>query len=116
MTHQAKIALFAGTLESGFALRDITSTDIGKEAVRKLIANGTMVEAILIQDPRELEQESCADEDGEIVVVFGSLGNGIDIYGPFSDSEVASSFGENNRGDFDEFTLYFLAKEDALYA
>lgn len=106
-------ALIVGSLANGFELQAIMEMAGAEEAAIKLLAEGKMAEAILIQDPHDLCKEYNAEKNGSFVVAFGSF-DGVTMYGPFVDWDVANDFAEACRGDDIEFRVFLLCESSTL--
>lgn len=95
-----KKAILIGTIADGFRLdRVVNDAEAAEDLVVANLANGTLAEAIDVQRPSSLSKNARDCESGEDYVAFGSgLGDGLEFYGPFENSDAACAFGESCRG------------------
>lgn len=105
-------AILTGSLVAGFALTAIVRDEEAEDIVVKTLANGTLCEAVDIQDPLSEIKDGCYEPvpDGRVIVVFNpGLGNGVSAFGPFDDVEIGNKFGEDIRSDFDDWEIFVLS-------
>ena len=103
----SKIAIITGSIAGGFDIEHIaTDSAAAEEIVIKHLSEGHLAEAIEISLPRSRSKHAKDYQSGEEFIVFGSIGNGISIYGPFPDPESANDFAENTRGEDEEWEMF----------
>lgn len=106
-------AIFTGTFSGGISLSAIVPAQKAEDHVIKLLANGTLAEALAILDPASKKKRYAVDADTlekarchfYIALRGASALDGIEVYGPFVDDEQAEHFGENVRGEDGEWQL-----------
>jgi len=105
-------ALFTGTISGGFSiLRVYKNNEVAEDAAIKIMADGTLAEAVEVESPRALDKKATESETGENFVVYGKgIGNGFSVYGPFDDGDYAEEFAEDNRSDDDEWELFVVGE------
>lgn len=120
VTTGERVALLVGSLEHGFAVQSILAESDAEDAVVRLLADGKLAEAIHIVDPSKDDSDYAeyeADPDGELVVIFGTLGSGIEAFGPYSDHGVAVEFADKHRDEYDApYEIFDVSVEPALQA
>jgi hypothetical protein len=89
-------AIFKGTLSTGFKLCAVVTDELANASVQELAAQGIWVEAVEVLDPAILSKCSIASANGDNLVVYGNLGDSIEVYGPFEENEDAVLFAEKH--------------------
>lgn len=100
-------AILEGTFETGFSVVAVCAEakppEIGED--------GRLIVTMAIDDPASL-QSNWTDQGGARLLAFDAgLGNGFSIYGPFASDDAAEAFGEEHRGEGDEWEIFRLDKE-----
>jgi len=99
--------IFVGTLAGGFGIKSVVEDEAAEAVVVACLANGQLAEALDVDDPLDMDKHAEVDEAGLHFIVYGKgLGNGFTVYGPFADNEIAMEFGEENRGEDEEWELF----------
>ncbi len=99
-------AIFVGTLSVGFEIKAVINDASLPVDIDKFLSNGHLVEAVEVKDPSSADDPYPSAESGVAFVVYGSFGNGIKVFGPFEDSDIAQDFAEANRPDDDEYEIF----------
>ncbi len=108
MEKRSMKVIMVGTLADGFGIHSVVPADQAIDVIAHLTADGKTVDSLDLEDPKSLDKRAKGgSEDGRHYVVYGKgLGNGFNIYGPFVDDNFACDFGEENRGEDDEWEVF----------
>jgi hypothetical protein len=106
-------AIITGTISDGFNIRSVVPDEQAEDEVVKLLANGTLAEAMHIHNPGNLDSKAKGvDANGTNFVVYGKgIASGFQIYGPFISDDSAEEFGEENRKEDDEWQVLILSNQ-----
>ena len=101
-------AILTGSISAGFGINKlIENGDVAEQEVIKLLANGTLAEAIEVLNPETRSKVYSADFSGRYLIGLGTgVCNGINIYGPFAKEETAEEFGDACREEDGEWTCF----------
>lgn len=93
--------VFAGKLSEGLCAGAILDELAAENLVIKMMADGVSADRIPLSDTKGMEgdMQVCEPENAEALALFGSIGNGLNAYGPFESHEVAREFSELNAGN-----------------
>lgn len=106
MTLQRK-AIFVGTLAGGFSLVGIaTNGDDLDQKINDAQRPGEHAEALEIKSPKDRLNRTREYEEGSDYILFGTATGGVEIFGPFPDSETAEEFAERARNEDEEWELH----------
>lgn len=107
------VAVFSGTVADGFSIDRVLPANEAASVVENHLRAGQLAEAVAISDPATRDKAIEAVEGGEIFVIVsgGSPGDGVSVFGPFGDEDVAEDFGEDHRGEDGEWSLFVLEDE-----
>lgn len=106
MTLQRK-AIFVGTLAGGFDLVGIASNgDDLDQMINDAQRPGQHAEALEIKSPKDRLSRHREYEEGSDYILFGSATGGVEIFGPFPDTEIANDFAERARHEDEEWELH----------
>ena len=91
-------AILTGSLANGFSIECIVDDAAAEDIVISKLAIGNLAEALDIASPASIDTSFLAAKDGKSFIVYGRLGDGFEVVGPFSSEDEAF--------DFEEETIY----------
>lgn len=106
MSDRNIFAVIVGTSTSGFSANKIVKGDSRSFAPLPFIENGKFIEYVPVVNPIEFNKQFEADENGTVVVGFGTFNSGLKLYGPFDFPETGIDFAEVARGDYEEYVIF----------
>ena len=101
-------AIFTGTFANGFGISTVVEDDAAEDIVIAHLADGRLAEAVNIVSPASVDKRAVPAEDGKAFIVYGSVGDGVEVVGPFATVEDANDFAEitNDKADWSVFVAH----------
>lgn len=101
-------AIFTGTFANGFGISTIVEDNAAEDIVIAHLADGRLAEALDIVSPATVDKRAVPAEAGKAFIVYGSVGDGVEVVGPFASEEDASDFAEktNDKADWSVFLAH----------